>query len=181
MIADGDADLLAERLRALFVSTYGRWQCAQGTAHVPEAWFRILYEALSAECDSPEGMLPLARPFLVQRLEARTPQASEALQDEMATRVIERLRDTVTVSHLATPEAANAHLRLLRHTFRDEWGIRGQRVMFPIRAALTGAMVGPCLGITTSLLGPERCRTRADQALGEIHQARCTFLRSANL
>jgi glutamyl/glutaminyl-tRNA synthetase len=52
-------------------------------------------------------------------------------------------------------------------------GLRGRDVMFPIRAALTGTMVGPCLGVVASLLGYERCRGRLREALtGLQYEAR---------
>ena len=56
----------------------------------------------------------------------------------------------VTAEGIDTPERANAWLTELRHTLRDSDGLRGKQVMFPIRAALTGSLRGPCLGIITS-------------------------------
>jgi len=156
-----DDAALKERLLA----AYGRWEASEGTAHDPEAWFRILADALHAEAATPQGAVALARFALAERLPEPTPKAHEALADPWARAVLEHFAETVTPLDLSTPELANSFLRELRHHFRDTAGLRGQRVMFPIRAALTHTMVGPCLGITASLLGPTRCRERALRAL----------------
>jgi len=74
----------------------------------------------------------------------------------------------MSAEKLATPDRAKLFFQELRHRFRDTMGLRGRYVMFPIRAALTGTMVGPCLGIVASVLGYERCCSRLREALDTL-------------
>lgn len=164
----------AEMLRERLVARYGCWERSQGTAHDPASWFRILADALQAEAHSLDEGVALACFALAERLTERTPEAEAALADVWARPVLEHFLETVTAASLATPEDANAYFRELRHHFRDHAGIRGRCVMFPIRAALAGTMVGPCLGITASLLGLERCRARGGSFGGDAIEGLCS-------
>ncbi|MHB1319257.1 MAG: hypothetical protein ACYCYF_11635, partial [Anaerolineae bacterium] len=94
-----------------------------------------------------------------------TPEAQEALGDPSAPQVLKAFLAGLSPECTDTPENANAWLTELRHALRDSDSLRGKQVMFPIRAALTGSLRGPCLGIITSLLGPGRCRERVQEAL----------------
>ena len=87
------------------------------------------------------------------------------MADEWAPKVLEHCRTTLTEDALRTPLTANEFFREMRHHFRDTAGIRGRLVMFPIRAALTGTLKGPCLGMVTSLLGRRRCIERREDVL----------------
>jgi glutamyl/glutaminyl-tRNA synthetase len=172
MVADSDArpvqlwsvDELGQRLAPALEHAYGRCECASGTAHTPEAWYRLLATALRAEAKTLEHAVALAAFCLSQDAPECTPEAQRALQDEAAARVLRRFADTVSSAALATPELANAYLGELRQHFRESEGLRGREVMFPLRAALTGSMVGPCLGNVTSLLGAGRCVERVVNA-----------------
>jgi len=63
------------------------------------------------------------------------------------------------------PAAAKALLGDLRDHFRAEYGWNGRTVMFPLRAALTGALAGPHLSDVVALLGREACLSRIGAAL----------------
>jgi glutamyl/glutaminyl-tRNA synthetase len=154
------ADYCAQLKRA-----YGGWERARGTAHSPEAWEQILRSAVALESASVDEMVALSAFAFVERVTRLTPEAASALGEEHARLVLRRCRDTLSPEALHTPEAAKDWLRDLRHTLRDEQGLRGKLVMFPLRAAWTGAMVGPCLGIVASLLGYTRCCQRLEDQL----------------
>lgn len=156
---------LREAFRAALVAAYGRWERSEGTAHAPEAWFTILCEAVAQEAKTLDEMVMLSAFAFVERIEAYTPEAAEALQGPMALEILCRAYETLSEEALATPESANAYFRALRHHFRDTAGLRGKLVMFPIRAALTGTMVGPCLGVVGSLLGKVRTAQRLREAI----------------
>ncbi len=159
-----------EAYRAGLEAAYGRWERAEGTVHTPEAWFAILCEAVAQEAKTLEEMVALSAFAFVERLTAYTPEAVEALQGPMALEVLRRAREALTEEALATPESANAYFRVLRHHFRDAAGLRGKLVMFPIRAALTGTMVGPCLGVVASLLGARRAAQRLEEAIQALER-----------
>jgi hypothetical protein len=94
-----------------------------------------------------------------------TAKAREAWNDTCTSAVLRRCLDTLRPEHLVTPESAARYFQELRHYFRDTAGVRGQRVMSSVRAALTGSMSGPCLGIVSSLLGWQRCIDRIEGGL----------------
>jgi glutamyl/glutaminyl-tRNA synthetase len=115
-------------------------------------------------------MAALSAFAFVERVDACTAEANEALRGPLACDVMQLCLDTLTDEALATPASANAYLRHLRHSWRSRRGMRGKLVMFPLRAALTGTMVGPCLGVVTSLLGRERCCGRLEARLRDATQ-----------
>jgi glutamyl/glutaminyl-tRNA synthetase len=156
------ADELGMQLKPLLARVYGAWEHAEGTAHTPEIWYRLLVTALQAEAKTLDEAVALAAFCLAERIGVVTPEAQRALQGEHVSRVLRRFADTVSAPALATPELANGYLGELRRHFRDSEGLRGREVMFPLRAALTGSMVGPCLGNVTSLLGMGRCVERVE-------------------
>lgn len=158
-------ETVREAYRAALVATYGRWERAEGTAYAPEAWFATLCEATAQESATLDEMVERGAFAFVERIAAFTPEAAEALQGPMALEVLCYAREALSEKALATPESANAYFRTLRHHFRDAAGLRGKLVMFPIRAALTGTMVGPCLGVVASLLGAVRSAQRLDEAI----------------
>lgn len=63
------------------------------------------------------------------------------------------------------PEAAQSLLRDLRAHFKAKNGWGGRAVMFPLRAALTGALAGPHLSDVVALLGKATCLSRIGGAL----------------
>ena len=119
-----EADLA---LKQRLLAAYGRWEASEGTPYHPEAWFRILADALHAEAATPEDAAALAGFALAERLPDPTPKAREALADPEARAVLERFAETVTGPALRTPESANGYLQELRHHFRDTAGLRGHR------------------------------------------------------
>jgi nondiscriminating glutamyl-tRNA synthetase len=147
------------------VSAYGHWAAADGTSHSPETWFSLLIGAAQEEATTLSDMTALCAFVLAPDRPEPTAEALEAVCDAAAPRVLAQFLDGLTPEIIDTPEHANAWLTELRHSLRDSDGLRGKQVMFPIRAALTGSLRGPCLGIVTSLLGVERCRTRVREAL----------------
>lgn len=151
--------------RAALIATYGRWEQAEGTAYAPEAWFATLCEAVAQEAQSLDEMVALSAFAFMECIEVYTPGAAEALRGPMALEVLRCAREALSEEALRTPETANGYFRALRHHFRDAAGLRGKLVMFPIRAALTGTMVGPCLGVVASLLGMARTVRRLEEAI----------------
>jgi glutamyl-tRNA synthetase len=160
---------VAELLRPRLTAAYGRWEAADGTAHAPDSWFELLVGAAQEEAITLSDMVTLCAFALAPESPVPTPEAQEALRDPAASRVLEAFLAGLSPDSIDTPAKANAWLTDLRHALRDSNGLRGQQVMFPIRAALSGSLRGPCLGIITSLLGPERCRDRAQEALDACH------------
>jgi len=162
---DEDVTSSSVAFRAQLELAYGCWHRAEGTAHAPEAWFKILYDATAQEAATAQEMAALSAFAFVERIERCTEEAAAALKRPEADCVLVHCLQTLSEQALATPESANGYLRQVRHHFRDRYGMRGKLVMFPLRAALTGTMIGPCLGVVTSLLGCERCRQRLEVRL----------------
>jgi len=160
-----DAARISELVRPRLVAVYGRWHAAEGTAHAPEAWFALLVGAAREEATTLQDMVSLSAFALAPERPELAPDALEALQSPAAGRVLIEFLARLAPEHLETPERANAWLTDLRHALRDSDGLQGRQVMFPIRAALTGSLRGPCLGVVTCLLGAARCRDRAQEAL----------------
>jgi glutamyl/glutaminyl-tRNA synthetase len=151
--------------RAALLAAYGRLECAEGTAHAPEAWFATLRNATALESHTVEQMVALSAFAFVERVCVRTSEAEAALDDAARSRVLGLCRESMSEQDLCSPEAAKAFFQRLRHALREADGLRGRQVMSIIRAALTGSMVGPCLGIVASLLGHERMLRRLEEWL----------------
>ena len=147
---------LAEQLRGPLQARYGACERSAGTAHGAEAWFELLVAALQAEAHTLAEAVALAEFALAEEPGALTPAAAAVLAGPVTERVLRRFGDTVEAAALASPASANAWLGELRRHFRDSEGLRGREVMLPLRAALTGTLVGPCLGNVTTLLGETR-------------------------
>ncbi len=160
-----DPEAIMMLLRPRLVAAYGRWEAAEGTAHRPETWLALLSGAAQEEAATLNEMVALGVFALAESPSPLSEEARAALQEPCVPQVLAHALGTLDAEALATPEAANARLRELRHHWRDTAGLRGRQVMFPLRAALTGSLVGPCLGIVTSLLGLARCRQRIEEAL----------------
>lgn len=164
-LRDEDPVRVRAELRLRLMKVYGRWEHSEGTAYIPEAWFEVLAGALQQEANTFEQMVALSEFAFVERVSSFTPEAQQALKEEWSPIVLRRCREALTEEALATPTSAQDFFRDLRHEFRDRAGLRGRQVMFPLRAALTGTMVGPCLGVVASLLGLARCLRRLEDAL----------------
>jgi glutamyl/glutaminyl-tRNA synthetase len=159
---------LAEQLRGPLQARYGACERSTGTAHSAEVWFELLVTAIQAEAHTLAEAIALAEFALAEAPSALTPEAAAALAGPATERVLRRFGDTVEAAALATPASANAWLSELRQHFRESEGLRGREVMLPLRAALTGTLVGPCLGNVTTLLGVTRCRQRVARTLDRI-------------
>ncbi len=164
-LRDEDPARVRAELRPRLVNAYGRWERSEGTAHTPETWFEVLASALQQEANTLEQMVVLSEFAFVECVSHFTPEAREALKGEWPLAILRRCREALTEEALTTPASAQNFFRDLRHEFRDRAGLRGRQVMFPLRAALTGTMVGPCLGVVASLLGLARCVQRLEDAL----------------
>ena len=164
-LRDEDPERVRSELRLRLMKAYGRWERSEGTAHTPETWFEVLASALQQEANTLEQMMTLCEFAFVERVSRFTPEAQQALKEEWSSIILRRCREALTEEALTTPTSAQNFFRDLRHEFRDRAGLRGQQVMFPLRAALTGTMVGPCLGVVASLLGLARCVQRLEDAL----------------
>lgn len=163
--ADLETDAVGALLKPQLQIAYGRWEWSVDTAHSPEEWYRILVAAIKKEAVSIEDMVALSAFALREQVTLFAPEAQEALTGAWVHEVLERCLGALSQEALQTPDSANLFFQGLRHYFRDHRDLRGRQVMYPIRAALTGAMVGPCLGIVGSLLGTERCRRRLEDQL----------------
>ncbi len=163
-----DASRIISLIRERFVAAYGRWEAAEGTSHDPESWFDCLVNAAQEEACCLSDMVSLAAFALAETTPELTHEAAEALRQPAAECVLRRLSGQLTQEMAATPEVARDSLTGLRRFYREEQGWRGRDVMFPIRAALTGSLRGPCLGIVVSLLGHGRCQHRLAEALESL-------------
>jgi len=165
-----EADLrrVTRLLRPRLGRAYGQWHYASGTAHTPKAWLAILASALQQESACLEEAVALARFAFVDRVGTMTPEASAAVCGSPVRAVLAGCLQRLQPQDLATPDRAKLFFQELRHHYRDTIGLRGRQVMFPIRAALTRTMAGPCLGVVASLLGYERCRRRLHETLESL-------------
>ncbi|MGI6368328.1 MAG: glutamate--tRNA ligase [Anaerolineae bacterium] len=154
---------IAQLMRPRLEQAYGRWQAADGTGHTPEAWYTQLIGAAQEEATTLADMVSLCAFVLSADEPDITAEAQQALAGPQAQLVLATFLSDLSAEAIASPQSANAWLTELRHTLRDSAGLRGRDVMFPIRAALTGSLRGPCLGIVTSLLGQGRCRERVQR------------------
>jgi hypothetical protein len=157
-----DVAQLQDLLRPSLEAVYGCWENAAGTAHDAASWYRILVGAVQQEANCWDDLLALSAFAFIPRVTRFTPEAREALAGAWVLDVLKCCRQTLTTEALVTPQAANAYFKVLRHERRDNAGLRGRQVMFPLHAALTGSLIGPCLGIVSSLLGLERCVQRLE-------------------
>jgi len=156
------AALLQPRLEA----AYGAWERSQGTVYDAQEWYDLLVSSLQAEATTLDHMVGLSRFCFVERVTEFTEEARQALAGEGAHEVLAYCHRTLTAEAMATYDEAAQFYQQMRHHFRETAGLRGRQVMFPIRAALTGTLVGPCLGIVTTLLGYTRCLERLEDSLG---------------
>ncbi len=166
-----DRRTIVELARPRLLSAYGRWEAAEGTSHDAETWLALLVGAAQEEAATLAELVALSAFALAEARPALTDEAREALQGPATVPVLAHALEMLDAQALASPEAANARLTGLRHHWRDTAGLRGRQVMFPLRAALTGSLTGPCLGIVTSLLGPSRCRQRIEETLAWLTTA----------
>lgn len=164
-LRQADRQAVIEQVRPRLLAAYGRWEAAEGTAHDAETWLALLVGAAQEEAATLSEMVRLAAFALAKERPALDAEAQDALAGPSAAQVLAYAFERLDAEALATPESANARLRELRHHWREAAGLRGRLVMFPIRAALTGSLAGPCLGIVTSLLGPVRCQQRLAETL----------------
>ena len=156
---------IADLMRPRLSEAYGRWEAAEGTAHDRETWYCHLVGAAQEEATTLSDMVRLCAFALASERPEMSAEAAGTLEDQWAPAVLAAFLKELSEEALATPQSANEWLTGLRHAIRDSDGLRGRQVMFPIRAALTGSLRGPCLGIVTSLLGQSRCRERVEEVL----------------
>ncbi len=164
-LQSADTEYVGELLKPRLQEAYGRWHRAQGTAHDPHTWYRLLVEATREEATTVQDMVSLSEFALVEDVSDFFPEARDALEGKEAHVVLEHCLDTLTVSDLSSHETANDYLRTVREHFRETADLGGRDVMFPLRAALTGSVSGPSLGLVMSLCGLLRCQKRLERAL----------------
>ncbi len=90
-----------------------------------------------------------------------TPEAEQALGDAAAPVVLRAFVDTLPGDAPIAKTAARDLFSALRTRFKEEHGWGGRKVMFPLRAALTGHVHGPRMDDVVVVLGAARCRARA--------------------
>lgn len=92
------------------------------------------------------------------------PRGREVLKDESAARVLRLFRD-----HLATVGTLDeAAFDSLLERMLAETGYEAERLLLPIRAALTGVTQGDDLDKIASILGPRECMGKVDRVLAEV-------------
>ncbi|MEA3407833.1 MAG: glutamate--tRNA ligase [Chloroflexota bacterium] len=160
-----ETDYVGKRLKPRLQAAYGRWHRAAGTSHDPQTWYRLLVEATQEEATTLQDMVSLSEFAFVECVSDFAPEAQRALARKEAPIVLKYCLETLTASDLIDHDAANDYLRRLREHFREEADLGGRDVMFPLRAALTGSVSGPSLGLVMSLCGPSRCQKRLEKAL----------------
>jgi len=158
-----DPRRLGELLRPRLEEAFGSWERSAGTAYGPEDWYQALVLAAREEAATVKEMVALSEFAFVEQVHF-TPEALEALREESAPLVLQHCYDTLGEEDVQSPEAASAYFHRLREHFAE---LAGRKVMFPVRAALTGSLRGPSLGVVAALLGFARCRTRLQAALHE--------------
>ncbi len=164
------AELSPEAFRGWLHETlqnaYGCWHRAAGTGLTPHEWLTVLAEAVQAEATDEDDAVALSHFALADDIgECRSAWARAALSQPYARTVLLAVDETLTIADAISPQAAQDYLRRIRHRFRDEQELRGRLVMAVIRAALTGDVRGPCLGIVVALLGCDRARARIEECL----------------
>ena len=135
---------------------FGSWERSAGTAYGPEDWYQALVLAAREEAATVKEMVALSEFAFVEQVHF-TPEALKALREETAPLVLQHCYDTLGEEDVLSPEAASAYFHRLREHFAE---LGGREVMFPVRAALTGSLRGPNLGVVAALLGFVRCRGR---------------------
>lgn len=160
-----DIEYVEELLKPRLHAAYGRWHHAEGTAYDPQTWYRLLVEATREEATTLEDMVPLSEFAFTENVSDFSSEARQILENKEAHTVLQYCLDTLTASDLVSHETANNYLRAVRGHFQETAGLGGRDVMFPLRAALTGSVSGPSLGLVMSLCGLSRCQKRLEEAL----------------
>lgn len=95
-------------------------------------------------------------------------EAAAALRGEQAQPVLAALREMLADAEAFDEAAATVLFRELRARFKQSHGWGGRAVMFPARAALTGATRGPHLSEVAALLGRDESLRRVERALSVL-------------
>jgi glutamyl-tRNA synthetase len=140
-------------------AAFGRVSGHEGTALSETEWRETFIDATREEMITLRDIVELGRPLFEDEF-APTTEAEQALEAPAAADVLAAFATDLPGLEPLTYGTVNEYLRSLRYRFKTERGITGRDVMFPIRAALTGTLKGPCLVVVTILLGRDRCLTR---------------------
>jgi len=162
--------MAASRPRLLEV--YGcedRWT-DDGGYDSPAQWLGVLLESVRREIESLDD-LPAAASFAYNESIMLTPAARETLSQPCSSKVLASFAKRVQALERTGRMEITALFRDLRAHFKTCYGMRGREVMFPLRAALTGEMRGPCLEVVVCLLGKGRTLERARRQLDIIMEA----------
>jgi len=141
---------------------------AEGTVFPVAAWQETFVIAAREEATSLADLVRLAEPLFVDAIVSYTPEAQQCLNDGFAGEVLSAFREGLTAVEPFDYDQVNHYLRDLRWRFKSDKGLTGRQVMSVIRAALTGALAGPCLVVMVILLGKARCLQRTSAALQQI-------------
>ena len=140
-------------------SAFGRVSCHEGTALSETEWRETLAAAIREEMATLQDIVELGRPLFEDDF-TPTAEARQARLAAAAPDVLSALAADLPGLEPFTYDTVNQYLRSLRYRFKTERALAGREVMFPIRAALTGTLKGPCLVVVAILLGKERCLHR---------------------
>ncbi len=140
-------------------AAYGGVSRHEGTALSETEWRETFINAARDELATLHDVVELGRPIFEDQLDP-TPEAEQALRASAATTVLTAFAADLPDLEPFTYDVVNEYLRSLRYRFKTQHGIAGREVMFPIRAALSGTLKGPCLVVLAVLLGKERCLHR---------------------
>jgi glutamyl/glutaminyl-tRNA synthetase len=150
---------LAGRIASCLLEAYGSPTRHEGTALSSEQWLETLAEAIRDELGCPADAVRWAR-FAFAGEVAVKGDALDVLQHPVAPEVLRAFADGWARLPIYDYDTANAFFGALRKQFKESQGLSGTTVMQAIRAALTGALTGPCLVVVSILLGKDRCLER---------------------
>jgi glutamyl-tRNA synthetase len=140
-------------------SAFGRVSCHEGTTLSEIEWRETFATATREEMATLQDVVELGRPLFEADF-VLTTEAKQALLATAAPDVLSAVAADLLGLEPFTYDVVNQYLRSLRYRFKTERALAGREVMFPIRAALTGTLKGPCLVVLAILLGRERCLSR---------------------
>jgi nondiscriminating glutamyl-tRNA synthetase len=93
-------------------------------------------------------------------------EANSALGSDAAKKVLKTVLDRVDQFPWGDPKGCKSVV----DGIGKELGLKGKDLYWPVRAALQGKTSGPDLGVTLSILGKDRVKTRIEGALGLCHR-----------
>lgn len=125
------------------------WAVPQVHLSTPD-WLENVVALYQEQMSAADDFFQLAGTFFSERLDSltMTPDVQEILQESTANSVLSRYLELVKEDEEWTADASRRRFKQVQ----TELGIKGKSLFMPIRAAVTGAVHGPDLQLTMSLL-----------------------------